>query len=165
MQLLAERDDSSPYSVAYHAVRLVELLGIDMSSGRVVAATAELPQPTSPRQCALAGKIKVLLSASEADYCPQIGQRLLNPFSAEETNRAFYSLADSGWVAVQKRRRDNMKNHRRYKLSSRYIDQLRAPKALTVIRSAGRLAGNARQLNANGTVFVRRVESSSVLKP
>ena len=171
MQLLAESDyepclsAASPYSVAYHAVRLVALLGVDISSCRAVAATPALPQPTPPRQLALAGKIKLLLSASEADYCPQIGQRLLNTFSAAETNSAFYSLAESGWIAGQKRRRDSVSNHRRYKLSSRYLDQLEPPKALAVLRSAVWLAGGAGQPKAHGTVLVpAELDSSSVLQ-
>lgn len=170
MQLLAESDDqpspslASPFSVAYHAARVVELLGVDMSGGRVVAATLLPSRPPLPRQLALAGKIKLLLSVSEADYCPQIGERVLSQFSAEETDRAFYSLADSGWIAGQKRRRDSISDHRRYKLSSRYLDQLEPPKPLVALHSAAWLAGDVGQQSVNGAVLLpAELKPSSVL--
>ena len=51
----------SPFSVAHHAARLVESLGIHVASGRAVAAAPPPVPAVPPRQQALAERIKLML--------------------------------------------------------------------------------------------------------
>ena len=63
-----------------------------------------------------------------------MGLRLLAPFSAQETNRAYYMLQERGSVVGFKRKPGDevMVHIRRYKLSGKHLEPIAPHKALAL---------------------------------